>query len=140
MNLFDCSIERAQLGIIFLDEVDKIRATPSNNHYKDVGGEGVQQGMLKMLESTIIQVPDRDSNGPGGRTVPVNTKNILFVACGAFNGVDRIITRRLNEKSLWAFNQSERDKTALRNVEVRDLIEFGMISVSTKKCEQIFKN
>lgn len=92
-----CSVERAQLGIVFLDEVDKIRASPGSHHHKDVGGEGVQHAMLKMLEGTIVQVPERNSRGPNANTIPVDTTNILFVACGSFTGVDRIIARRQND-------------------------------------------
>lgn len=94
-----CSVERAQLGIVFLDEVDKIGAVPGIHQLRDVGGEGVQQGMLKMLEGTIVNVPERNSPRKlRGETVQVDTTNILFVASGAYTGLDRLIARRLNEK------------------------------------------
>uniref|UniRef100_A0A0B7B8S8 ClpX-type ZB domain-containing protein n=1 Tax=Arion vulgaris TaxID=1028688 RepID=A0A0B7B8S8_9EUPU len=148
------NIEKAQQGIVFLDEVDKIGSVPGIHQLRDVGGEGVQQGMLKMLEGTIVNVPDRNSRKLRGETVQVDTTNILFVASGAFNGLDRIIMRRKNEKYLGfgvqksanegrraaaeadvksqtessnaAQDNEERD-ALLRLVEARDMIEFGMI-------------
>lgn len=99
LNLPFRSVERAQLGIVFLDEVDKIGAVPGIHQLRDVGGEGVQQGMLKMLEGTIVNVPERNSPRKlRGETVQVDTTNILFVASGAYTGLDRLIARRLNEK------------------------------------------
>lgn len=96
---FVCSVERAQLGIVFLDEVDKIGAVPGIHQLRDVGGEGVQQGMLKMLEGTVVNVPERNSPRKlRGETIPVDTTNILFVASGAYTGLDRLIARRMNEK------------------------------------------
>ncbi|XP_046400664.1 ATP-dependent Clp protease ATP-binding subunit clpX-like, mitochondrial isoform X2 [Ischnura elegans] len=149
------STERAQMGIVFLDEVDKIGAVPGIHQLRDVGGEGVQQGMLKMLEGTIVNVPERNSPRKlRGETVQVDTTNILFVASGAFNGLDRLISRRKNEKYLGfgvpssdskgrrAATQADLDNVTaptsaeednmerdafLRAVEARDLIEFGMI-------------
>ncbi|XP_059490597.1 ATP-dependent Clp protease ATP-binding subunit clpX-like, mitochondrial isoform X1 [Neocloeon triangulifer] len=149
------SVDRAQMGIVFLDEVDKIGAVPGIHQLRDVGGEGVQQGMLKMLEGTIVNVPEKNSPRKlRGETVQVDTTNILFVASGAFNGLDRLISRRRNEKYLGfgapvtesagrraaalsaLANQSaatsaeednaERD-ALLKEVEARDLIDFGMI-------------
>lgn len=98
------SVERAQTGIVFLDEVDKIGAVPGIHQLRDVGGEGVQQGMLKMLEGTIVNVPERNSPRKlRGETVQVDTTNILFVASGAYTGLDRLIARRLNEKVKMTF-------------------------------------
>ena len=88
----------SQSGIIFLDEVDKIGSVPGIHQLRDVGGEGVQQGLLKMLEGTVVNVPERSSRKLRGESVPVDTTNILFVASGAFNGLDRIISRRKQEK------------------------------------------
>lgn len=148
------NVERAQQGIVFLDEVDKIGAVPGIHQLRDVGGEGVQQGMLKMLEGTLVSVPERSSRKLRGEALVVDTTNVLFVASGAFNGLDRIVGRRRNEKYLGfgapvlespgrraasqaelanasphvrtSDDNAERD-ALLRGVEARDLIEFGMI-------------
>ncbi|XP_068694156.1 ATP-dependent Clp protease ATP-binding subunit clpX-like, mitochondrial [Montipora foliosa] len=145
------SVERAQQGIVFLDEVDKISCVPGVQNLRDVGGEGVQQGLLKILEGTTVNVPERNSRKIRGDSVSVDTTNILFVASGAFNGLDKIIKRRNQEKvigfgaptsdrgskqkHLDIFKNSQpdvRDDNAERDkllsvVEARDLVEFGMI-------------
>lgn len=147
------NVERAQTGIVFLDEVDKIGAVPGIHQLRDVGGEGVQQGMLKMLEGAVVSVPERNSRKLRGDAVQVDTTNILFVASGAYNGLDRLVQRRSNEKYLgfgaWdarsgrraalaqahsdasplATAQQENDERDawLRKVQARDLIDFGMI-------------
>jgi len=145
---------RAQSGIIFLDEVDKIGAVPGIHQLRDVGGEGVQQGMLKMVEGTTVNVPEKNAaRKTRGETVQVDTTNILFVCSGAFNGLDKIVSRRKNEKylgfgtssesgqgrraaaqagqqegSLTSEQEDQMEKNAyLSSVEAQDLIEFGMI-------------
>ncbi|KAL3320614.1 hypothetical protein Ciccas_000689 [Cichlidogyrus casuarinus] len=93
------NVEKAQQGIIFLDEVDKIASKTGAFHsIRDVGGEG---GMLKLLEGSVVNVPDgKGSRKLRGDTVPVDTTNILFIASGAFNGLDRIISRRKDKRAL----------------------------------------
>ncbi|XP_053207342.1 ATP-dependent Clp protease ATP-binding subunit clpX-like, mitochondrial isoform X2 [Panonychus citri] len=148
------NVERAQQGIVFLDEVDKIGAVPGIHQLRDVGGEGVQQGMLKMLEGTLVTFPERNARKLRGDGITVDTTNILFVASGAFNGLDRVVSRRKNQKYLgfgatvseslgrravsaadvannYSSNSTAEDlaekDALLRCVEARDLIEFGMI-------------
>ncbi|XP_037292378.1 ATP-dependent Clp protease ATP-binding subunit clpX-like, mitochondrial isoform X4 [Manduca sexta] len=150
------NVERAQTGIVFLDEVDKIGAVPGIHQLRDVGGEGVQQGMLKMLEGAVVSVPERNSRKLRGDAVQVDTTNILFVASGAYNGLDRLVQRRSNEKYLgfgaWSATGERAGRRAalqhaaqdaspldsaraenderdawLRKVQARDLIDFGMI-------------
>jgi len=147
-------VNRAQTGIIFLDEVDKIGAVPGIHQLRDVGGEGVQQGMLKMVEGTTVNVPEKNAaRKTRGETVQVDTTNILFVCSGAFNGLDKIVSRRKNEKylgfgtstsgnegrraaaqagqqegSMTSEEEDQREKDSyLSSVEAQDLIEFGMI-------------
>jgi len=94
------NIEKAQQGIIFLDEVDKISSVTEKHMLRDVGGEGVQQGLLKMLEGTIVNVPERSSRKMRVESVAIDTTNILFIASGAFNGLDKFVSRRVHEKTL----------------------------------------
>jgi len=86
------------LGIVFLDEVDKIGSVPGFHQLRDVGGEGVQQGLLKILEGSVVHVPEKNSRKIRGETVPVDTTNILFIASGAFNGIDKVVSKRLKDK------------------------------------------
>lgn len=91
-------MRKAEQGIIFLDEVDKIACVPGFHHLRDVGGEGVQQGLLKILEGTTVHIPERNSRKAKGEIISVDTTNILFIASGAFNGLETIIAKRKNEK------------------------------------------
>lgn len=150
------NVDKAQQGIVFLDEVDKIGAVPGIHQLRDVGGEGVQQGMLRLLEGTLVSVPEKNSRKLRGETVVVDTTNILFVASGAFNGLDRIVSRRKNHRFLGfalpaeksegrraasaadladnysstssdAIEEIKEKDTLLKATEARDLVEFGMI-------------
>ncbi|VDM32835.1 unnamed protein product [Hydatigera taeniaeformis] len=107
------NVERAQQGIVFLDEVDKISSRAGLLHsIRDVGGEGVQQGMLKMLEGSLVSVPDgKGARKIRGESVLVDTTNILFIASGAFTGLDKLVARRkskqVNHVSLFLFHADE---------------------------------
>lgn len=114
---------------MFLDEVDKIGAVPGIHQLRDVGGEGVQQGMLKMLEGTIVNVPER--NAPRklrGETIQVDTTNILFVASGAYTGLDRIVSRRKNEKVITVYNSSQNVSDPVFRGRIEQYLGFGSSS------------
>ena len=128
----DNDVKRAETGIIFIDEIDKI-AKKRNTNSRDVSGESVQQGLLKLLEGSEIEVPVGATNK--NAMVPmatVNTKNILFICGGAFPDLDKIIKERLNESSSMGFNADLKDKydedeNLIRKVTAEDLREYGMI-------------
>ena len=128
----DNDVERAEQGIIFIDEIDKI-AKKRNSNQRDVSGESVQQGMLKLLEGSEVEVPvGANSKNAMVPLTTVNTKNILFICGGAFPDLEEIIKERLQKKTSMGFNAElkdkyEHDKDLLSKVTVEDLRKFGMI-------------
>ena len=128
----DNDIEKAERGIIFIDEIDKI-AKKRNANQRDVSGESVQQGMLKLLEGADVEVPvGSSSKNAMVPMVTVNTRNILFICGGAFPDLDNIIKERLNQESSMGFkaalkDQYDEDENILQKVTVEDIRTFGMI-------------